>query len=287
MNKVIILLGQRVRSGTNFVGSTLFNHPEVVTLPVTASLGEFNLFVDDAIIEKIFNKVTKKSFALGLSDIHLDFFLQQYGLCWLNILVKKFNIPKDKIIFIKSPIIDHLDLWRKTFPTSKIAIIYRDGRDNVISCVKASNDKRTWHNMELRFKKKINYSTGRSFVNHAKHWGMTARDILDIREDSTVEKFKYEDLNNSAIDIAKLLKHYDLAIDESIIEMCLNAPVVGSSFGIDTKYISKPNWKPDYDKSKFIFMNKWKKWGFLKKIIFKKIAGKELIELGYENNNNW
>lgn len=281
------MLGQRVRSGTNFVGSTLFTHPEVVTLPKNASLGEFNLFSDDAIIEKIFNKVAKKSFALGLSNNHLDLFLQQYGLCWLNILVSKFNIPEDKIIFIKSPAIDHIELWKKTFPTSKIGVIYRDGRDNVISSVKASNDERNWHGVMIRLKKRVNYSCGRSFINHSRHWRVTAKKILAIQEDSIVKKFKYEDLNNSEEDITRLLKHYDLAIDKAIIQMCLNAPVVGSSFGIDTKDISKPNWKPDPNKSKFVFTYKWKKWCLLKKIIFKKIAGVELIELGYEKDKNW
>ena len=145
---------------------------------------------------------------------------------------------------------------------------------------------RSWYDFSIRVRKKLNFISGRSFVNNAKQWAKTARIISDLEEEK-IMKFKYEDLNNSEEGIAQLLKHYNLKVDKDIIKNCLNAPVVGSSFGNDINFRSKPKWTPDPDKSKYVFTNKWKKWSALKKLIFKQIAGKELIELGYEKNNNW
>ena len=91
----------------------------------------------------------------------------------------------------------YFSLWRAAYPNAKIAIIYRDGRDNVISSVKASNDRRAWHKFNMSLKKRINFYSGRYFINHAKEWKRTAKNVLKIEESFRVSKFKYEDLNNS------------------------------------------------------------------------------------------
>ncbi|MFD2542042.1 sulfotransferase [Lacinutrix gracilariae] len=287
MSKVIILLGQRVRSGTNFVGSTMAMHPDVVTLPPNKSLGEFNLFYDNAIIDNVFIKVAQKSFGLEVSVKEQDGFLKLYGASWLQLLIKKYAIKEDQIIFIKSPVIHTINLWEKTFPESQIAVIYRDGRDNVISSVKASNDNRNWHTFSIKLKKRWNYYSGRSFINHTKDWVVTANKVASIANTKQVQKFKYEDLNNSEENIEKLLQHFKLRCNADILNACLQAPVVGSSFGIDTKKMAKPNWTPETDKSKFKFSNKWNHWKFFKKAVFKYLAGKELIVLEYEKDNKW
>lgn len=287
MNKLIILLGQRVRSGTNFVGSTIAQHPHVVTLPTEQSLGEFNLFYSEDVIKSVYDNVTSSSFGMSFNDNDKTKFLEDYGNLWLNFLRNKYKIEDDKIVFIKSPSVAHISLWKKAFPKSQIAVIYRDGRDNVISSVRASNDKRTWHSVKIKFKKRFNYLTGRSFINHAKQWALTANNISKIQEDNHVKLFKYEDLNGSKSNVSKLLRHYRLEVNDEIVKNCLDAPVVGSSFGISSKKMVKPNWEPHTDKSKFKFSNKWTHWGFFKKKTFKIIAGKHLINLGYENTNAW
>jgi hypothetical protein len=287
MNNIIILLGQRVRSGTNFVGSTIAQHPDVVTLPMEMSLGEFNLFYNDAILSQVYNKVSADSFGVEFTHEDQSEFLKLYGHAWLKLLIDKYNIKDGKTIFIKSPSVAHLNLWRMAFPDSKVALIARDGRDNVISSVRASNDKRTWHNFSIKTKKRINFFSGRSFINHAKKWSETALQIANISEDNYVKVFKYEELNDSKVNIAKLLSHYNLEVNDTILENCLKAPVVGSSFGVSSKHMVKPNWKPDSDKSKFNFSNKWKKWNLIKKMVFKAIAGKELITLGFEKDSKW
>lgn len=286
MNRIIILLGQRKRSGTNFIGSTLAAHPDLISLPPNKSLGEFNIFRTDEIISNVYETVTKRSFGLEFREETKSIFLEKYAKVWMDILVKKFDIPEGKIIFIKSPIIEHIDLWLDAFPNAKIAVITRDGRDNVISSIKASNDRRSWYGTATRIKKQLNFLSGRLFLNHSRHWGETARILGHYKNHDRIKFVKYESLINSEDQITELLKHYDIKVDEDILRDCLKAPVVGSSFG-NNKNARKPNWTPDADKSNYQFTGKWKKWGWFKRKIFKKIAGLELIELGYEQDKKW
>jgi len=284
---IIILIGQQVRSGTNFVGATLSLHPDVVCIPPNISQGEFNLFRDSAIKEEIFNPIVSKSFGSGLNKEDFPKFMKEYGALWVNILVEKYNISEGKTIFIKSPSINNIDLWSLAFPDSQIALLCRDGRDSVISTIKAANDKRSWHTVTTALKKRINFYSGRSFLNYTKGWKNSANKFMQVQETPRIKKFRYEDLNNSEKGVEGLLSFYKLNSNPSILKKCINAPVVGSSFGIHKKGIVKPNWKPDADKGKYVFTGKWHKWNFLKKEIFKKRAGNELIALGYEKDNNW
>jgi hypothetical protein len=284
---IIILLGQQVRSGTNFVGVTLSLHPDVICIPPNISLGEFNLFRDSAIKREIFESIVDKSFGSGLNREDFPKFMQEYGTLWVKLLIEKYNISEGKTIFIKSPFIDHVDLWCMAFPNSQIALLCRDGRDTVVSSIKATNDKRSWHTITIGLKKRINFYSGRFFLNYTRGWKNSANKYIEVQETPRIKKFKYEDLNNSEKGIEEILKFYRLNTSPSILNKCVNAPVVGSSFGIDRKGMVKPNWQPDPNKNKFVFSGKWHKWNFLKKIIFKEIAGNELISLNYEKDNNW
>lgn len=287
MNKIIILLGQRVRSGTNFIGSVMSQHPDVVTIPPTTSLGELNLFRQRTIENKVFDEIKAFGFGLNLEEKDKAAFMESYGNLWIKLLEKKFSLDSTKTIFIKSFVIENIDLWLKAFPQAKIVLLSRDGRDNIISSIRASNDYRQWHTPILKLKKRFNYFSGRSFINHIKHWSYTARIILDTKESENLVKFKYEDLVNSKQGIAQLLDFYGLRTDETILDNCLNAPIMGSSFGVNQKGEVKPNWSPKTNKSKFTFVGKWKPWGWLKKLIFKRYAGAELKALGYETSDKW
>lgn len=287
MSRLIVLIGQRVRSGTNFIGSTIAQHKDVCSIPTDTSIGEFNLFRSRDIIDNVFKEVSEKSFASGIKKSDEDSFLQLYGQSWLSLLEKKNRLKKNEVIFIKSPIIENWDLWRRAFPDTKIVFLCRDGRDNTISSVKASNDKRNWHSALISIKKRVNFYSGRYFYNTAKHWASTADIFHNVVEDKNTMKIRYEDLINSSENIKKLLNFYEIDSSEESIKKCLNAPVMGSSWGVDKKSTVKPNWTPDYNRKKYKFTNKWKKWGSFKRFVFKKIGGKQLINLGYEKELNW
>jgi len=285
--KIIILLGLRVRSGTNFVGTTLKMHPGVQTVPPDTSLGEFNLFRDEYIKNKVFHSITKRSFASGVKQEDFPHFMKLYGELWRKFLVEKFKLDPNKTLFLKSPRVHETHLWQLAFPESKIALLCRDGRDNVISSIKGSNDRRSWHKAPHKITQKFNFHSGRFFLNFSKDWALKAEKFNSIPEGENLKKFKYEQLNDSYAGVEELLRFYELNSDKENVEKCMGAPVVGSSFGIDNNKIAKPNWKPDYDKSKFSFTGKWGHWNNLQKKTFKKIAGQQLIDLGYEKDFNW
>lgn len=284
--KVIILLGQRVRSGTNFIGTTLNQHPDVVCIPPNSSFGEVNLFKDDFIKTHLYNQMIS-SFGIGIKDDDFPRFMKGYGELWLNLLREKHKLPEDKTIFIKSPFIGQVDLWRLAFPESQIALLCRDGRDNVISSIKASNTKHSRHTTLKSIKRPMNYYSGRYILNHTKDWKRTANIYLTTQENDKLKKFRYEDLNDTKLGITELLQFYNLKSDSDIVQKCLNAPVVGSSFPVAKKGGDKRHWQPEKDKKKFVFTGKWHKWNLFQKRLFKRIAGNELIQLGYANDNKW
>jgi len=284
---IIILLGLRVRSGTNFVGATLKMHPDVQTIPPDTSLGEFNLFRDEFIKNKVFYSITNRSFASGVKQEDFPQFMKLYGELWQKFLVEKFNLDSEKTLFLKSPRIHETHLWQLAFPDSKIALLSRDGRDNIISSIKGSNDRRSWHKAPHKITQKLNFYTGRFFLNFSKDWALKAEKFNSIQESLNLKKFKYENLNDSYDGIEELLRFYELDHNKVNVEKCMGAPVMGSSFGIENEIATKPNWTPDFDKAKFNFTGKWGHWNKLQKETFKKIAGQQLIDLDYEKDLNW
>lgn len=47
------------------------------------------------------------------------------------------------------------------------------------------------------------------------------------------------------------------------------------------------HWEPVEKPKDFQPVGRWKSWNWLRKITFKMIAGRELIRLGYVDNNHW
>jgi hypothetical protein len=101
---------------------------------------------------------------------------------------------------------------------------------------------------------------------------------------------RYEDLHlNPRPNCIRLLEFMGVEISEPILTAMENADVVGSSFyGEDQKESArKPNWRPTARTDAFRPVGRWSHWGAVEKQLFKQMAGKELIELGYEKDLNW
>ena len=114
------------------MGSTLKQHPDVTLLPPDVSFGEYNLFVDGDILTHVFEKVTQGSFGSRLRKASEDNFLTKYAETWIDYLQDHYGIKGQKNIFIKSPFIDEWQLWIRAFPQARIALLCRDGRENVV-----------------------------------------------------------------------------------------------------------------------------------------------------------
>jgi len=284
--KLIILIGQRVRSGTNFLGSTLSQHPDIQTIPPGGSHGEFNLFKDRA-VTGVLRNISDKSFGVKFNDHDVNEFYKRFGNLIMEQLKSKYDLNSNQSVFIKSPFIANYDLWLKAFPEAKFIFLCRDGRDNAISSVKASLIRKRWFSLKRITKIELNNRSGRLLISQIKDWKKTAKIYIEAPTSENVIKVRYEDLINSEAKLSLLLDFLEVCNTKEIVESCLNAPVVGSSFGKNSENTTESNWIPDHDKSKFKFVQKWEKWNWIKKMAFKSIANEELIKLGYEKNDQW
>ena len=153
-------------------------------------------------------------------------------------------------------------------------ILIRDGRDAVESAV------RSWPN--------------RSYEYWMKRWAEGARSILDFMKSeggSTLQGkswqlVKYEDLlerpTATITEFLGLLGIDPGSFDWSRVE---RLPVHGSSqYPDEAGTVTGEKLEKSED---FNPLGRWDHWGWRRKRLFKKIAGKELISLGYASDNRW
>ena len=154
-------------------------------------------------------------------------------------------------------------------------LLIRDGRDVVASAVK------TWPNRFLAFERS------------AFTWARAARLVRDFMEGENQglrgiswELVRYEDLvQQSLVAIRKVLHFLNIDEDEFDFKQMLNLSLRGSSVhrgGMDTVH-----WEPVEKPRNFKPIGRWKNWNLWQKMVFKVIAGRELICSGYTDSYNW
>jgi hypothetical protein len=185
----------------------------------------------------------------------------------------KEEIPQDKRLLTKTPVAYNVDKFFDLFPEAKLLILIRDGRDAVESAV------RTWPN--------------RSYKYWMKLWAEGARSILDFvqgeggaLQGKSWQLVKYEDLlerpKATITELLRLLRIDPVSFDWSRVE---RLPVHGSSqYPDEAGTVTGRKLEKSED---FNPLGRWDHWGWRRKRLFKKIAGEELIGLGYASNNRW
>jgi hypothetical protein len=89
--------------------------------------------------------------------------------------------------------------------------------------------------------------------------------------------FKFEDFMTSPVDIlSRMYLFAGLKIDEAFVTNAYNLTLKRKVYKQHSSFGSFKN-----------IHSRWKEWSSRKKSVFKEIAGKELIELGYESNLDW
>ena len=127
-----------------------------------------------------------------------------------------------------------------------------------------------------------------------RQWANGCRRILDFTQGpgrgsrgKSWELVRYEELVEHPEDTLKGMSDF-LGVDEFAFEWdkLTQLPVRGSSVTVDGQgrvisgaVVEKPE--------DFSPIGRWRNWGLWRKRKFKKIAGRELIELGYESNDRW
>jgi hypothetical protein len=222
--------------------------------------------------------------------------LAEVGNLWESYLTRSFH-PRTAYVFVKDPIIDMIELFPYVFPSRKMVLLIRDGRDQIASYERAATALRQGFLPKIkRVKRRIAFATNIDFARYVRLWRDKARRVLAFRqrfrsdEGNWYHIFRYEDLeSNRDGALARLFEFYGPKCNWQIIENAKSAKVVGSSFlgcgGLETA--EKPNWNAVRRSSSFNPVGRWKSWSKLRKNIFKAIAGKELVALGYEQDDKW
>ena len=179
---------------------------------------------------------------------------------------------KRSIVF-KTPRPDNLHLLPEIFPKAKLLVIIRDGRDVVDSQCKA------WPE-ETR-------------MEWARNWAQGARRVIEFLRSAPGSPFhssyrllRYEDLirreSGCLPGVMKFLGFEDSLSWKQFDEL----PVYGSS------YLSPSNeksfqWVVVPKPAGFTTVGRWQLWDEERKREFKSIAGMELKELGYADDDSW
>lgn len=276
----IMVHGIMPRSGSVYVGELLRRHPDLYAYPY--HLWEFPALQLTGDIRRLQQKFVL-GYKMNRDKLAPDDFLPLFGASLVAYLYGP--IPPEQRLLVKMPNVQYLTQFRSMFPHENLVILIRDGRDVVHSTL------RTWRYL--------------TFPQICLRWNRSAQIILNTcRHLNEVNPggfwlARYEmALDDPASFIREACQHLGLdegrypyeciedirVIGSSKLEKTQNADVTGSSklektTNIDWLHLKRPeNFRPvDY----------WKEWSPLKKITFKAIAGRSLMQLGYCDNLNW
>jgi hypothetical protein len=267
----VFILGIMERCGSNFLAGALQIHSGF-QLP--------NVLEEDYLLEHahLLLEYVDKTYARwkGQSWIEdpegfREALLRRIGDAIQGILMDR--IGKEKRLLARTPGAFNIDKFFDFFPQAQLLVLIRDGRDVVESaaCKWPSESYEFW----------------------MKQWADGARSILKFmqtfadRKGASWELVRYEDLvdlpQETFTGLLNFLGVESTAFDWSRLE---RLPVFGSSQCRDEK--GNVTGKTVEKSAKFKFQGRWQnKWGWSRKRMFKKIAGKEMIALGYTSDNNW
>jgi hypothetical protein len=292
--KFTILLGLRIRSGTNYLGKVMSCNPNVQLVP-PATTQEFPLMADLHMWDRAFAAFAGR-YGGDKTLCQIERFRPHLGSAWLMHLIDTFGL-KPGHVFLKDPSVKNIDRFFDVFPDARLIILIRDGRDNVASSMKAGLAVRDRQTKAERTRKRINHWLRRDFVSAARDWSIAVKRVTsfdaefkDSRYASQYLIVRYEDVYRDPRRMAeRIFSFMGVPWDQGILDAVANADVVGSSFYSSARRedAHKPNWKPTPRTEAFQPVGRWKRWSTLQKSLFKRIAGKQLISTGYESDLSW
>ena len=217
------------------------------------------------------------SYKYNIGKISEYDFIPLFGASLIHFLYS--FIPKGKHLFFINTNVFYLNYFWTLFPFEYMILLIRDGRDVV------SSTYHTRHCNGEQFNKS-------SFINICKEWDYSAKMVMNFNSNySTIYNdnyliVKYENIvNDPKLLINKICDFLNLDSNRYDFKKIQDIGVIGSS-GI--KRNGQVTWERDEKKTTFFNpIGRWKEWTTKEKNIFKKIAGKSLIDIGYERNCNW
>ncbi len=165
------------------------------------------------------------------------------------------------------------------------------------STVRAGLAPRAHKTLVEKAKMRLNNWFHRDFVTAARDWAAAVKRISSFDEEFKKSRFasqymilRYEDIYQNPRPMAeRVFAFMEVPCDGAILDAVENAEVVGSSFygKSGQEDARKPNWLPTPKTEAFQPLGRWKSWSALQRNLFKRIAGRELIRMGYEKSLDW
>lgn len=261
----IIIHGVMPRSGTVYLGEVLSLHPNLDAYP--NNIWEIPLLLTTGDLIKVQKKFFKEGSAYN-SKIGENDLLALFGSSFIGYLYSL--APIGKQILLKVPNVQYLNYFFTLFPHEYLLLVIRDGRDVVNSTIK------TWPE--------------RDFSDVCKLWNDSMKMILSFRNQCSNKMnrcwiAKYEDCVLDPVFFVKnACKRLQLDENKYPFRKIKKIFVHGSS---SLKSDGQVTWNGIIKPNNFNPIGHWQKWSAGKKKIFKRIAGRTLIDSGYCDDLDW
>lgn len=267
----VFILSPAPRSGSDFLAQILQIHPP---FQQPTLLSEDYALVYSQLLEQYVNQTAMRwPKDIRDNEEYRRNLLRHLGEGILSFLYE--HIERDRRLLCKTPRAHNIDKFFLLFPEAKLFVLIRDGRDVVESAA------RTWPNRIF------------AFARSTRTWAQGARYVLDfmhgpysdMRERSW-ELVTYESLVDlPQVALRDIFGFLDIDADTFDMAQVERLPLRGSSVHRGGK--GEVHWVPVERPKDFRPIGRWKSWDFIRKMTFKIIAGRELVRLGFADNNHW
>lgn len=266
----VFILGLMQRCGSNFLSEMLMLHSG---FQVPEVLSEDYVLEHSHLLLEYVDKTCKRWRGLPWiesPEMWRNKMLRQIGDGILALLTQQ--IPAGKRLLAKTPAAFNVDKCLQLFPEAKLLVLVRDGRDSVESAAKKwpAEPYELWMQQWAEASRAVlDFMQGAGAASRGKSWLLVKyEDLLEKPEPTVTDILRFLGLDPSTFDWDRLKR----------------LPLFGSSQypdqkGDTSRVLEKPK---DFNP-----IQRWRDWGWSRKRSFKKIAGNELISLGYAPDNQW
>ena len=261
----LIIHGIMPRSGTVYVGELLRRHPDLHAYP--NRLWELPFLQHTDHILKM-QRDFLRTYQQNVGKIGDRDFLPLFGAAFIAYLHA--FAPEGRRILLKVPGVHHLDRFFAAFPHEHLLVLVRDGRDVVHSTCK------TWPQI--------------TFGMACRRWKRSARMVLAChhcyaKRSQGYWLARFEDaVRDPAGFVREACRRFGLDQAAYPFHQVGDLPVRGSTTLSEQGQV---DWAPVQRPSHFSPIGHWRDWSWWRRWRFKRIAGRELIDLGYCEALDW